>query len=87
MMGILAAITGSTVIQGLVVYLISDKGGSWLTNILSKNGWLGYGTKAAKAVAQNRLDENAVKAREEKLDWLEAQMASLEKQKKEIDGA
>ena len=83
-MGILAAITGSTVIQGLVVYLVSDKGGSWVTNLLSKNGLLGFGTKAGKAVAKKRLDSNAEKARGEKIVWLNKIIADAEAERDEL---
>lgn len=79
-MGILAAITGSSVIQGLVVYLVSDKAGSWVSQILSSHGIGGLGTKAAKAAAQSRLDRNAEKAREEKLTWLMTELETLKRE-------
>lgn len=79
-MGFIAAVTGSTVIQGLVVYLVSDKAGSWVSQLLSERGIGGLGTKAAKAAAQARLDKNAEKAREEKLAWLVSQVEELKQE-------
>jgi len=79
-MGFIAAITGGSVIQGLVVYLVSDKAGSWISQILSERGIGGLGTKAVKAAAQSRLDKNAEKAREEKLAWLMTELETLKKE-------
>lgn len=70
MMGTLATLLGSKLVQTAVVYLISDKGGSWITGLLSRKGWLGYGTKAGKAVAQRRLNRRREQARDERIDWL-----------------
>jgi len=79
-MGFIAAITGGSVIQGLVVYLVSDKAGSWISQILSERGIGGLGTKAVKAAAQARIDKNAEKAREEKLAWLMTELETLKKE-------
>jgi hypothetical protein len=48
----------SMIIQTALVYLVSDKGGSWLAKILSEKGLFGFGSKVAKKLAHRRLQRN-----------------------------
>jgi len=73
----ITAILGSTVLQGAVVYLLSDKAGSWASNLLSKKGLLGLGTKASKAVATNRLERRRTQARDERVAFLQSEIDRL----------
>jgi hypothetical protein len=60
----------SMIIQTALVYLVSDKGGSWLAKILSEKGLFGFGSKVAKKLAHRRLQRNADIAREQHINWL-----------------
>jgi len=73
-MGI-TALVGSGLIQTAVVYLISDKAGGFVSNILSRKGLLGMGTKAGKRVAQRRVDRRHAEARSQRVKWLESELA------------
>tara|TARA_Y100001963_G_C6697478_1_gene407676 strand:- start:247 stop:492 length:246 start_codon:yes stop_codon:yes gene_type:complete len=64
----------SMIIQAALVYLISDKGGSWLAKLLSDRGMLGLGTGVGKKLAERRLRKSADAAREEHLAWLQAEI-------------
>ena len=65
----------SIIIQTALVYLVSDKGGSWLAKILSEQGLFGFGTRAGKKLAERRLRRNADVARDERIAWLEAELS------------
>lgn len=65
----------SLLIQTALVYLISDKGGSWLTKILSEQGLLGFGSRAGKRLAERRLRKSADAARSERIAWLEEELS------------
>ena len=73
----ITTLLGSTVLQGAVVYLLSDKAGSWASKILSKRGLLGLGTRASKAVATNRLERRRAQARDERVAFLQAEIERL----------
>ena len=77
-MSILALFTGSTIIQTLVVGLISDRGGAWAAKILGKRGLLGFGTSAAKAAATHRKARQHQAAKQQTRDWLTAELAALD---------
>lgn len=65
----------SIIIQTALVYLISDKGGSWLSKVLSERGLFGFGSAAGKKLAERRLRRNADVARDERIAWLEAELS------------
>jgi len=71
----LSTLIGSGLVQTALVYLLSDKAGGFVTGILSRKGLLGLGTRAGKAVAQRRLDRRHAQARDERVAWLEAELA------------
>jgi len=77
-MGFLALLTGSTVIQTLVVGLISDRGGAWAAKLLGRRGMLGFGTTAAKAMAKRRQEKKQQVAATQTRDWLAAELAALD---------
>ena len=74
----LTTLIGSGVVQTALVYLFSDKAGGFVSNILSRKGLLGLGTRAAKKVAQRRLDRRHAQARDETVAHLEADLARLQ---------
>jgi len=82
----LTTLIGSGVVQTALVYLLSDKAGAFVSNILSRKGLLGLGTKAAKKVAQRRLDRRHAQARDETVAHIKADMARLEAELARAEG-
>ena len=74
----ITTLIGSGVVQTALVYLFSDKAGGFGSNILSRKGLLGLGTRAAKKVAQRRLDRRHAQARDETVAHLEADLARVQ---------
>ena len=69
------------IIQAALVYLLSDKAGSWVGKILAEKGLLGYGSAAARHLAVKRKQKSYERARDEHIAWMDAAL----KQKKESD--
>ena len=74
----ITTLIGSGVVQTALVYLFSDKAGGFVSNILSRKRLLGLGTRAAKKVAQRRLDRRHAQARDETVAHLEADLARVQ---------
>ena len=82
----LSTLIGSGLVQTALVYLLSDKAGGFVTGILSRKGLLGLGTKAAKKVAQRRLDRRHAQARDETVAHIKADMARLQAELERAEG-